>query len=772
MLTMPTPVVNPETFTGTFISQADPPEFDDQSAHPIIRYVKGDIAGRERSIIQSTKVEALLFVSDRKLFSVYLPRLTYDSVCDPNEETPIISGALGSICSKAIPVSLDAEQAFADVFVLVPFTEDIRPHFLTGAVLPPELFNAPDRPDAPLVLPSTDYSEYSIIRFPLALPKVSGEPILEGPLVDEHVVSSIMNYNTTAHAWLEIHALLLSKDASILSPDTARTLDEQYRPPSTESIRMVSRANITINILLETNDPACLHASVKSLIDSKMRANRKHHQDAHPEQYQTVPSSPAPQPRANIITPPHPSSAPSPSPNADSFAFQGLNLPKKYERPLHTFQALLCAVDEHQHIVLPKLRASFLQCFQQPSAQETSRYALMAMQQHDSERSANSRDYLLRQISPLNWNQTTVTLFLQALFHTAPFEENKVILKSKISFLTFLPHPPESQSPDLQKYLQDNHVEQMQILIGESNENKQKLSLHTFHGGMRKKIAHVLSGIANLESRLSFVVDYSNSSTPKPLLVTWLLQFANLFSSTEFKEFWDKYICSHPWLAHAMSNQIYVLFSLLAKSASNLNVQQAIQDTNTFPISALQLPIKAFTSMLNDIHIACSGTSPVSYASKPLSYHEPALNHTKRKLDLESHSSSSTKRVLPSGSPPNRGWIESTRKIMWPKELSGKQLCTRFAQLGSSCPNGTNCPYQHKIFPKDFAPNDVDIICRMVDSSSYLKFSPNVIVPKRPPTPSKPNTFHRKEVSFSKQQPTLKHSNTNPKSVPASASSE
>jgi len=766
MLTMPTPVVSPDTFTGTFISQADPPEFDDRSAHPILKYVKGDIAHRERSIIQSTKVEALLFVSDRKLFSVYLPKLTYDPVCNPNEDTPIISGALGSICSKAIPVSVDAERAFSDAFILVPFTVDIRPHFLAGEVLPTELFVAPDRPDAPLTIPSTDYSEYSIIRFPLALPKVSGEPILEGPLVDEHVVSSIMNYNATAHAWLEVHTLLLSRDAAVLSPDLARTLDAKYLPPLTDSIHMVPFSTIPINILMETNNPSCLHASVKALIDSQMQTNLKHHQEAHPDQYQTLSPSPPPQPRATIVTPTHPSTAPSSTPSTESFVFQGISLPKKYERPLHTFQALLCSVDEDQNIVLPKLRTPFLQCFRQPSAQETSRYALMAMQQHDSERSSNSRDYLLRQITPLHWNQTTVTLFLQALFHTAPFEENKAILKSKISFLTFLPHPPESQSPDLQKYLQDNHVEQMQILIGESNENKQKLSLHTFHGGMRKTIAHILSGIANLESRLSFVVDYSDPSTPKPLLVTWLLQFANLFSSTEFKEFWDKYVCSHPWLAHAMSNQIYVLFSLLSKSASNLIVQQTIQDTHTFPISALQLPIKAFTSMLNDIHIACSGTSPVSYASKPLSYQEPSSTQPKRKLDLDSHSSSTNKRAAPSGSPPNRGWIESSRKIMWPKELSGKQLCTRFAQLGSSCPNGTNCPYQHKIFPKDFAPEDIDIICRMVDGSTHLKFSPNVIVPKRNTSSSKPSTYHRKEVSFSKHQPHSKSPSASTKSNP------
>lgn len=213
-----------------------------------------------------------------------------------------------------------------------------------------------------------------------------------------------------------------------------------------------------------------------------------------------------------------------------------------------------------------------------------------------------------------------------------------------------------------------------------------------------------------------------------------------------------------------MNNQIYVLFSLLSKSAANLNVQQIIRDTNTFPITALQLPIKAFTSMLNNIHIVCSGTSPVTYASKPLSYVDPTSTNPKRKLELEP-SSSDLKRIAPLGSPPNRGWIESSKKIMWPKELSGKQLCTRFAQLGSSCPNGTNCPYQHKIFPKDFNSDDIAVICHTVDDSSHLKFSPNVVIPKRSYPSSKPS-YRRKEVSFTKNTHQQKATSVPTKTAP------
>ena len=558
--TMPSPTIVDKDITGTFISQCDPPSFPDVGDHPISKFVKGTVDVREHITIKSPKVEALIFVSNKKLFSLFFPKLTFDPVCDPQEDTPIITGALGSLCSKAIPVSIDAEKAFADSYVLVPYTTNLLPHFSMGAVIPDTVFSPNEDVPPPFSKPSLDYEEYCIIRFPSILPKVIGEPILEGPLRDEHVLASMMNYHSTAHAWIDVHKLLLLHEAEVLSSSSLATLDPELIPSSTPTVLIHNDPTITINLLLDNDDPSSLHSQTKELICSKISSNVSKYKEDHPDaSFVTDSPTPSPVPITPIPVTPNDFSPSVPTPTTtESFRLQGITLAKKYERPIFTFQALLCSIDNDNHVVLPTFRPQFLQCFVQSSVQEASRYALMAMQQHDSERSSNSRDYLLRQLTPLHWNQTTVTLFLQALFHTAPFEENKNILKSKISFLTFLPHPPEANSPDLQKYLLDNHVEQMQILVGESNENKQKMNLNTFHGGMRKTISHVLSGIANLESRLSFVVDYS-ASPHKPLLVEWLLQLANLFSSVEFKDFWDKYIPSHPWLAHAMGNQVYCI---------------------------------------------------------------------------------------------------------------------------------------------------------------------------------------------------------------------
>ena len=94
-------------------------------------------------------------------------------------------------------------------------------------------------------------------------------------------------------------------------------------------------------------------------------------------------------------------------------------------------------------------------------------------------RSSTTRDYLLRLVSDLPWNQATYTLFLNAMFHTAPLDENKESLKQHVSFYNFLPMPPESSSTELQNYLRTTHTEHMQVVVGESNENRQKLNLKT-----------------------------------------------------------------------------------------------------------------------------------------------------------------------------------------------------------------------------------------------------------------------------------------------------
>jgi len=81
--TMPTPSLIDEDFSGTFISKADPTSFSGPEDHPIHKFFNGTISVREHILLKSPKVEAIVFVSNRKIFSLYLPKLTFDSVCYP-----------------------------------------------------------------------------------------------------------------------------------------------------------------------------------------------------------------------------------------------------------------------------------------------------------------------------------------------------------------------------------------------------------------------------------------------------------------------------------------------------------------------------------------------------------------------------------------------------------------------------------------------------------------------------------------------------------------
>ena len=727
MLTMPSAFVSRDNITGSFVSRADPPDFPSPEDHPIYKVIVGDVNARQLQLLATPKVEALLFVSNRKLVTMYLGRLTFDAATDPTESFPIIAGALGSVCNTSIPASISSVEAFSDTLLLIPHREDIPPYFPSGPLLPAEVFITDDNPAGVLTLPNPDTPGMMLTKIPLVLPKVRGEPLVEGPVVDEHVVSALLNYHPIAGLWLEIQTLLATSQATVLHPSIVSSIDNSLLPQQESTVPLIASALLTINALVDgANVPTSLQSTIDQAINSVMANNADVFRKEHPEMFAN--NRERSENSLDQVQSPTPATTTSPS-TTDNLTIQGVSISKKYQRPIHTFKLLLCAV-EGSEVSLPSLRPDFLACYTQASSQEGSKYALMAMQEHDTERSSNTRDYLLRCTSKMPWNQATVTLWLQTMFHTTPFDDNKASLKSKISFETFLPLPAESTSPELQKYLLDNLTEQMQVIVGESNENKQKLRLTTFQGGVRETVQDILIAIANLESRLSFLVDYSDTTAPKPLLVDWLLQLAHLYSSPEFKEFWSKYIGTHPWIPYTMSNQLQVLFALMTKTASNIKNLHLVRQGKPIPLTALQLPIKAFAQLVNDIQTVCAGTGPGNFATPPLNWKAPSGPvPNKRRLSLEPHlnnshpSSFSNKRA--SASPSDKGWIVATKKFLWPKDLSGKQLCTRFAQVGSSCPNGYNCPYAHKYWPRDFDAHDRTIINKLVRDTDHLSFAQN-----------------------------------------------
>jgi len=109
-----------------------------------------------------------------------------------------------------------------------------------------------------------------------------------------------------------------------------------------------------------------------------------------------------------------------------------------------------------------------------------------------------------------------------------------------------------------------------------------------------------------------------------------------------------------------------------------------------------------------------------------LSLPSPSRRHS---AQSNSHSNSQPPLTY-KGSPSDKGWIVAKQRLLWPKELSGTQLCARFALVGSSCPHGYACPYDHKFFPRDFSLDDQKILCKFIaNNQPGLSFAPDVRVP-------------------------------------------
>jgi len=748
MLTVPA-LPSATDLDGTFISHDPSPVFTHLASHPMHKFFSGDLDTKKMQLLHSNKVEGIIFVCNHKVSTMYLANLAYD---DPEEKIPVVAGALGSLCHNSFPVAIPLSQVLSETLVYVQKTLPVSSSLPVGKALSEIFFQTDDNPRRPFA-PLTQDDPSHLVRLPLCLPKLRGHPIIEGSIYDDTVISSLHNYHTDAGEWIDIQVALAQKTISTCDKTTISTIDASYLPDFASSIPFSTDYQITLQPLFDGgDDPTSLRSQVQSRIDRTKQDNRDRfyleHPDLSPPTFSVGRKS-----KPNNLPLPEGTSDVSPSQTSstksDTFIIDGVSVHKKYERALNTYRVALSSVNEST-VTFPTLRKSFLLSYSQASSQENSRYATAAMKEHDLERAEHTRDYLQRLVTGLHWNHATTSLFLHAMFHTSPLDEQKEILKTSISFLTFLAPPPEKTSPELKEYLETSYVEHMQAVVGESNEKKQKLSIKTFQGGMQNSPHDVLVGLANLESRLSFIVDYSTSNQPKPLFVEWILQLAHIFSSPEFTNFHKKYESTHKWIAHAMVTQIQMVFAMITKVATSLKVLHTIQHDRPLSVDAFSLPIKAFANLISDLHSIISGVGAGVYSTPPLSYvPRPLPTNSSPRTPLPSgqphrshhapQANSNTQNPSYRGSPIDKGWLLTKQRLIWPKNLSGKQLCARFALVGSSCPHGYSCPYEHKFFPRDFSLDDQKIICKFIsDHHPQVAFAPGVRIPSFF-TPSKSN---------------------------------
>jgi len=499
---------------GTFTSAQDPPSFAQPSAHPILKMIHGSDEVRKTQLLFSTFVDGVILVSNFKVFVLHAKRIAHDTSVDPEELHPLLVGFVGKTCGTATPVSIDLKEALSDfLFCHSPPAPDTT-FFQTGVQFDDSFFQDHHEPSESAI-PRPMTGAIHCYRVPFVLPKLTGVTIIEGALNNPRVVESLEAYHPVAKTWGLFHKFAFQNHNRLPTLQALLDLDQDLVPPNPSQILIRDSPKLVSQVLQEDQSPQSPFAVLAEALQSKTAYNIAEYKRLNPEL--TTPAQADPTP---LTTPPV--SVQTVQTHIESFALNGTSIDGKYRRPLSTWRLFLAYISPKSKIVLPTFTKNFLEGYTQPTASENVRCFQSALVEHNQERSHNTRDYLKKLISSLCWNNTTTALFCSSVLFDGQLDELSSLLKRSISFLTFLPTPHEASNSALLEFMELSNLEQLESIVGESNEKKRKINLDTFQGGLQGTPTHVLTGIANLESAFSFMINYKDlplSHSPTILLL-------------------------------------------------------------------------------------------------------------------------------------------------------------------------------------------------------------------------------------------------------------
>jgi len=586
--------------------QCDPPALSNPSIHPLLKSFSPLLHVRENQILVSQLVEGVVLVQNNSLTVIYFPKKTHDLVHDPTESDPILIGAVGTSLTSATPISVPIKSLFQDFLFLndsISNAADIQfPH---STIFPKTCFaNHPDK--HPQALPFLSEKDVRCLRLPMVLPKLKGISLIEGSILDPSVLQAMQTYHPVAETWLKAHISISQNPATMPTQIDITSLDQNLLPNESSTIPLSPSCQLHLNILMANdNDPASLRAQITTVLKEKLSIHRA--SLPQPDQPSLTDTLSLDQPIPPTTT------------KQDKIMVGDRAIDVKHQRSINTWRLFLSGVGTDGNISLPSLTDAFIDGYTQSTITENTRLTSAAMREHDQRRSSDTRDYLHKLISDSQWNNTTTALFLNGVLFGSQLDEIVSYLQSSISFLTFLPIPPASVDPTVQTFLYQSNLEHLEAIVGESSEKKRKINLKTFQGGLQENPTHILTGLANFESKLSFMAEYSSTpESSQPLIVQWVNKLANVYSSRQFTRFYDKHHKALPWIPHTMVTQVQIIISSLAKISKSYLHHNVLKQQRNLHASILRTALKTFHDVMDDVKGSIRGSGLGCFATPPI----------------------------------------------------------------------------------------------------------------------------------------------------------
>ena len=103
---------------GYFTSSKLAPVLQNPDHHPLFKVIKGGTPVREQQFLSSQRTEAIILAYKKKLCTLNVCSLGFDTDVDENEEHPVISGGLGDEVSTSLPVYILKDEVTSDFLFL------------------------------------------------------------------------------------------------------------------------------------------------------------------------------------------------------------------------------------------------------------------------------------------------------------------------------------------------------------------------------------------------------------------------------------------------------------------------------------------------------------------------------------------------------------------------------------------------------------------------------------------------------------------------------
>ena len=217
---------------------------------------------------------------------------------------------------------------------------------------------------------------------------------------------------------------------------------------------------------------------------------------------------------------------------------------------------------------------------------------------------------------------TCWTYALQLNIAALPLDTNIEQIKKCFNPLVLLPPPTFSNLDEYNYFIVYSNDAETEFLLDQPLQRRSRKQNKVFVSGDQATDEDVVSFIANWLCWINFQVDFDVTvSSTQPVLVSILLELADLISSQEFRTYFDLFQSTRVYMAHTIIMSVYNIITNMVKSAKNTTIVRSLKATGHVSPNMIKMPLAMARRLVEELKLNMSSrTLGNLFARKPPTY--------------------------------------------------------------------------------------------------------------------------------------------------------